>query len=47
MFKNLDSDNDTEAVHTLRGNYFEGFTLRTCSRKITEMRVSIVEKRKI
>jgi hypothetical protein len=29
------------------GKYFEGFTLRTCSIKTMEMKVSIVEKRQI
>jgi hypothetical protein len=28
-------------------NYFEGFTLRNCSNKTMEMRVSTVEKRQI
>jgi hypothetical protein len=48
MFNNSDSDNDIEAGHThAMGEHSEKFILRTCLRRTTGMRVSIVEKRKI
>jgi hypothetical protein len=47
MFKNSDSDSDTEVGHTRNGDRSERFLLRTYLRKTTEMRDSTVEKKQI
>jgi hypothetical protein len=47
MFKNLESDNDTEAGHTHSGRVFQGVHLENLFKKSYGKRVSIVENRKI
>jgi hypothetical protein len=47
MFKNSDSDNDTEAGHTHSGRVFREVHLANLFKKNYGMRVSTVEKRQI